>query len=313
MTAGDASGRTALVTGGTDGIGKEIARGLAARGARVLIVGRDLVKGSRAERELRHSSGNRSVEFLPADLMLMREARRVADEVVGRCSALHYLVHSAGLIRGRHELTDEGIESNFAINYVSRFVVTNQLLCVLQAAGQPGRAARILIIGGAARNGRIRFEGVNLTGKFNSIRAVGQFCQANDVFTVELARRLAAECSQRVTVANLKIGVVRTNIRRRPDFPRIMKVLAPLLDPFLAMGVETAGAAGLRILLEKEYEDVNGALFLMIKKFQRISPSPSTADPQTGRRLWELSQQISGPFEWNTEPVVAAEKLRSGG
>ena len=140
------TGRTAIVTGGTDGIGKEVARGLARRGVRVLVVGRDPDKGARAERELRDSTGNPVVEFLPADLSLVREANRLADEVAGRCVALHYLVHSAGIVRGRRELTAEGVESNFAVNYLGRFALTGRLLPLLESSGRPGGAARVVIV-----------------------------------------------------------------------------------------------------------------------------------------------------------------------
>ena len=83
MTNGNDSPKHALITGGTDGIGKEIARRLALLGVQILIVGRDLAKGKRAELELRESSGNRNVDFFPADLSLIREAQRVASEAQG--------------------------------------------------------------------------------------------------------------------------------------------------------------------------------------------------------------------------------------
>jgi NAD(P)-dependent dehydrogenase (short-subunit alcohol dehydrogenase family) len=289
------SGKQALVTGGTDGIGKEIARGLARRGVRVLIVGRDLAKGNRAERELRDSSGNRNVDFIPCDLSLLREAHRLGEEVDRRFGSLQYLVHSAGLVRGHRELTEEGVESNFAINYLSRFVLTSRLLPLLEAGGQPGAAARIVIIGGAARQGQIYFDDVNLSSNFDVIRMLGQVCRANDVFTVELARRLASSIPPRVTITNLKVGVVRTNIRHRPDFPRFMKVLAPLLDPFLALTVHQAAIPALRLLLAEDFEGVTGTLFLMIREFKQIALSDGVKDPRVGQKLWDLSEALA-PF-----------------
>src|SRR6266481_3396727 len=133
-----ASRKNALVTGGTDGVGKEVAYGLARAGHRVILVGRDADEGARVEREMRETTDNTDVQFLQADLSLVREANRLPDEIAGRWSALHYLVHSAGVVRGRRELTAEGIESNFAINYLSRFALTGRLLPLLETAGQPG-------------------------------------------------------------------------------------------------------------------------------------------------------------------------------
>ncbi len=285
----DHSGKTALVTGGTDGIGKEVARGLARAGHSVALVGRDGEKGTQAAQEIRETTGNANVQFLHADLGLVREANRLAAEVSDRWSGLHYLVHSAGIVRGRRELTVEGVESNFAVNYLNRFVLTTRLLPLLEAAGRPGKATRIVIVGGAAQNGTIHFYDVNLTANFVTLRAVLQFCQANDIFNVELARRLTADL--RVTIACLKIGVVKTNIRQ--EFPRWMKVLVPLLDPFLAQTPQEAAGAALRLLLDEDLEGVTGALFLKIKKLKRLTPSAGVRDPEEGTRLWELSERLT--------------------
>jgi retinol dehydrogenase-12 len=286
--------KSALVTGGTDGVGKKVACGLARAGHRVVIIGRDREKGVRAARELQQAARNPNVEFLRADLSLMSEAKRVVDEVTSRWTELHYLVHSAGVVRNRRELTKEGIESNFAINYLSRFVLTQELLPLMKATGQPTDAARIVIISGAARTGTIYFDDVNLTSKFSLLKMIGQSCQVNDVFTVEQARRLAASNEHRVTITCLKMGVVKTNIRNGPDFPWWMKVLVPLvMDPLLGQTPEEAAESALKLLVAAEYEGVTGALFLKIKKFKQIVPDASVTDDYIGERLWELSERLS--------------------
>lgn len=284
--------RNAVVTGGTDGIGKEIARGLACAGHRLVLVGRDAQKGAAAAQEILETTGNPGVRFIQADLSLVRETHRLAEEVSSHFPALHYLVHSAGIIRGRRELTVEGVESNFATNYLSRFVLTQKLLPALISAGQPTLAARILILGGAARGGKIHFNDVTLKNNFSTPRMVSQFCQANDVFAAELARRLAGNHTRgRVTVTCLKIGVVKTNIRRK--FPLWMKLLVPLaLDPFLAQTPHEAAESALRLLLSEEFEGVTGTLFLKIKRFRQIPPG-TAQDQQAGIRLWELGQRLA--------------------
>jgi NAD(P)-dependent dehydrogenase (short-subunit alcohol dehydrogenase family) len=289
----EARSKNALVTGGTDGIGEEIARGLARAGHCVAVVGRDAQKGVRVAEEIRQTTGNPNVEFFPADLRLMREAKRLANEVASRWRGLNYLVLSAGVVRDRRELTDEGIESNFAVNYVSRFVLTQSLLPLLKTASQPGNAARIVIISGAAQNGKIYFDDVNLTSKFGVLRMLGQSCQANDVFALEQAQRLAANNEHPVTIACLKMGVVKTNIRNGPDFPWWIKMLMSLADPLLAQTPEDAAESGLNLLLAGEYEGVTGALFLKNKKFKQIVPDASVTEEQIGKRLWELSERLS--------------------
>ncbi len=284
--------KNALVTGGTDGIGKEVARGLARAGHQLILVGRDAEKGARAAQDISETTGNPGVRFIQADLSLVSEANRLAEEAGSHFPMLHYLVHSAGVVRGWHELTPEGIESNLAINYVSRFALTLRLLRFLKLAGKPGHTARIVILGGAAQKGKIYFEDMSLTRNFGTRRAVLQFCQANDVFTTELSRRLSSNYSERqVTITCLKLGVVRTNIRR--EFPRWMKWLVPLvLDPLLGQTPQEAAEPALRLLLSGEFEGVTGALFLKIRKFKRVAPGAAVLDPQTGRRLWELTEHL---------------------
>lgn len=284
--------RIALVTGGTDGIGKAIARVLAGQGIGVVIVGSNAEKGEAAADELRRSSGSDQIEFLQADLSLMRNVGALAVNVRQRWPRLHYLVLCAGIMRGQHTLTAEGIETNFAINYLSRFALTEALLPSLAAGSVVNETSRILVISGAAQDGTVRYEDVNLTRKFSILRAVSQFCEANDLFVLELARRLTAtEPSPFVTVTVLKVGAVKTNIRSQ--FPTWMKLLVPLvIDPLLSQPVEEIAVSARRLLLEPEFESVTGAMFRHIKRFRELQPGRRTNDPEQGRHLWNLSEQL---------------------
>jgi len=118
-----------------------------------------------------------------------------------------------------------------------------------------------------------------------------QFCQANDVFTIELARRLNAAESH-VTITNLKIGVVKTNIRN--EFSRWMKWLLPILfDPLLGQTPQQAAEAALELLTAEEYEGVTGTLFTKIRKFKKVNSTRSALDPEEGSRLWNLSENLA--------------------
>jgi NAD(P)-dependent dehydrogenase (short-subunit alcohol dehydrogenase family) len=299
-------GKTALVTGGTDGIGKEIAHALAREGVDLIIVGRNAEKGERAARDLRHSAQNPAVAFLQADLALMYDVTRLAEVVRGRWPALHYLVHNAGVVLGRRELTAEGIERNFAINHLSRFVLTRQLLSLLAAGTRPVRAARIVIVSGAAQGGKVYFDDVNLTSNFATLRAVLQSCRANDLFTIELARRLSvAAVGAGPTVTCLKIGVVKTNIRH--GFPGWMKVMVPLLfDPLLGQTPQDAAAAALRLLLAEDLEGLTGALFLKIGKLRQLAPDTDPETQEEARRLWGLSERLAAQV-----PAAAVHATRN--
>jgi NAD(P)-dependent dehydrogenase (short-subunit alcohol dehydrogenase family) len=283
---------TALVTGGTDGIGKAIALGLARTGLEVVVVGRDRSKGARAESDLRRSSGNDGVHFVPADLSLTGEADRLAAEVIRGHPRLSYLVHSAGIVFGRWALTAEGVESNFAVNYLGRFALTQRLLPLLTESARPNRRSRVLLVNGAATNGTIHFDDVNLTRSFGTVRAILQCCQANDAFTVECADRLTKRGEQRVSVNCIKVGVVRTNIRRH--FPAWMKWLVPLvMDPLFALPAEQVAARALQLLVAPEFESVTGALFTCIRRFKAIDIPLSIREEEMRRRLWELSERLT--------------------
>jgi len=284
--------KTAIVTGGTDGIGKEIAIGLARAGCQVLIVGRDAEKGVRAESDVRRRTSSPHVHFLRADLGLVRDTRRLASDVARRYPTLSYLVHSAGIVNGRRELTAEGIESNFAVNYLSRFVLTMDLLPLLARSSTRASRSRILIISGAAKNGAIHFEDVNLSRRFNTIRAVPQFCQANDLFARELAQRLSTS-AQSVTITCLKVGIVKTNIRRR--FPSWMQWIVPLvLDPLIGLSPADVAAAAVQLLIDPTFEGVNGAFFQLIRTFKAIAVPKTVRNPELRRRLWALSERLVG-------------------
>ena len=286
------TGKTALVTGGTGGIGKEIARRLAQITTKLVIVGRDAAKGTQAEKEIRDSSKNCDVRFIQADLSLVREARRLGDEVANCCPALHYLVHSAGVVRGRRVVTGEGLESNFATNYLSRFALTIHLLSALQAAGRPGESARIILVAHPGFEGTIHHDDVSLTTNYSMIRAFRQFHYANDVFAAELARRLLVTGEHpSVTISCLHPGPTKTNIDK--EMPLWMKLRVRfVVHPFFSRTPDVPATAAFKLLLADEFEGDSGALFSLVGKFKRIPPSRNVQDPEEGGRLWAFSEAL---------------------
>jgi NAD(P)-dependent dehydrogenase (short-subunit alcohol dehydrogenase family) len=262
---------------------------------RVGIVGRDAVKGRAAEHELRTSTRNPHIDFHQADISLMSECHRLSAEILNQWPALHYLVHNAGVIRGRRELTAEGIEVTFATNYLSRYALTQPLIPLLSATGTSEEPARIIFVSGAAQYGKIYFDDVNLTSNFSVIRSVLQFCEANDLYTDELTHRLRADGhARRIVVACLKVGVVKTEIRR--GFPLWMKVLVPLvMDPLLGQTPQDVADATMTLLVGTEAQDIAGRLFF---KIRRLNQAPAVALDNTSerrKRLWDLSERLAFP------------------
>lgn len=275
-----ATERVALVTGGTAGIGKATAVKLAQDGYKVVIVGRDVQRGEASVHDVKNRSKNTNVTFLQADMSLMREVQRLVDVFLQRYERLDVLIHSAGVIHIRRMLTEEGLESTFATDYLSRFLLTNRLLDLLKSSAP----ARVVNIAGAgSRMGRIDFDdllGARLVG---GMRGLGQAQFANDVFTVELARR---HSDTALTFTVMHPGAVDTGIRR--EFPRFINtILGTLFKPF-ALTPEQ-GAEAPYYLATSSAVKSSGALF---KRKQQIAPSKTTLDPQLGKKLWDVSEKL---------------------
>jgi NAD(P)-dependent dehydrogenase (short-subunit alcohol dehydrogenase family) len=273
--------RTALITGGTGGIGKALAGRLARDGFQVTIVGRNAERGAAAQRDIQAAVPAARVDFIQADLSLMREVKRLAEAVRARHEHLDLLVHSAGAIHTRRILTEEGMEATFTTDYLSRFYLTELLMDHLRASGG-GRVLNIAAAGSGM--GRLHFDDLHGERKISGMRGLGQAQFANDVHTLELARRLNGAA---VTVNAMHPGMVDTGIRR--EFPGWLNRLLGFLFARWVMTPEEGAAAPYALLTSPEYEDVSGGLF---QREKPLSPSEKTADPALGRRLWESSQRL---------------------
>jgi len=136
--------RVAVVTGASSGIGLEIARTLAADGMRVLCVGRNPLRCAAAEADLRADGGD--VEMLRADLSLLSDVDRLADEIAARTDRVDVLVNNAGSMVAEQQMTFEGYEANFAANFIGPFVLTARLLPLMRKAAEDGPAGSVRIV-----------------------------------------------------------------------------------------------------------------------------------------------------------------------
>lgn len=154
-TAGPMAGKTVLVTGGTGGIGKATATGLAAMGARVGIVGRDTARTRAAAAEIAVASGNPAVDPFPADMSSRAEVRRLAGKVLAAYLQLDVLVNNVGGFWATRRLTADALEYTFAVNHLAPFLLTSLLLERLTASAP----ARIVTVSSRAHaTGTINFS-----------------------------------------------------------------------------------------------------------------------------------------------------------
>jgi retinol dehydrogenase 12 len=141
-TIWDIQEKTVLVTGGTAGIGYEIARGLAARGAKVIVVGRNAARGAAAVEHMRQQTGNATGTFVQADLSELPEVRRLAEHITTHYPQLQVLVNNAAHEFVQREVTVDGLEATFATTHLSPFLLTNLLLPVLET-NAPARVINV--------------------------------------------------------------------------------------------------------------------------------------------------------------------------
>ena len=126
-------GKICLVTGSNSGIGKETVLGLAKMGATVVMVVRNKERGEKAQKEIMKQSGNNSVDLMICDLSSMESIRLFAAEFWKKYKRLDVLVNNAGASFSKREVTPEGFERNFAVNYLGPFLLTHELLDLLRA------------------------------------------------------------------------------------------------------------------------------------------------------------------------------------
>jgi len=180
--------KTALVTGSTDGVGREVAYRLGRDGWRLLVHGRDRERGKQVLGAIEKAGG--AAEFIAADLSALAEVRRLSDAVQLSTQGLDLLINNAGIGSGgpqgvRQESAD-GYELRFAVNYLSGFLLTHLLLPLLKNSA-PARIVNVSSLGQQA----IDFDDVMLTHSYSGMRAYRQSKLAQILFTIDLAAELA--------------------------------------------------------------------------------------------------------------------------
>lgn len=275
------NGKTVLVTGATNGIGKAAAQAIAAQGGRVVIVGRNAAKAEAVAAELSQASGNPAVDFLLADLSSMAEVRRLAAEFTARYDRLHVLVNNAGAFFMRRQETVDGLEMTFALNHLSYFLLTNLLLDTLKASAP----ARVVNVASAAESSaRVDWDDLPLANRYRGFNAYALSKRFNLYFTYELARRLDGSG---VTVNALHPGSVATGIWSNPFGP--LRGLAKPLTRMAMRSPEQGADTAVYLATSPEVAEATGKYF--VDRQARYS-SQASQDPQAARRAWQISEAL---------------------
>jgi retinol dehydrogenase 14 len=280
MTVASMAGRTVLVTGGTGGIGKATALGLARMGANVAITGRDAARTDQAAREIRSATGAQVDVFL-ADLSAQAEVRRLAEEVLQRLPRIDVLVNNVGGYWNTRHLTVDGLERTFAVNHLAPFLLTDLLLTRLQ---QHDHARVVTVASHAHAQGRIDFDDLQCERSYSGARAYNQSKLANVLFSNELAKRLRGTA---ITANAVHPGVVSTSFGAE-DPGRTQRLLVPVLRPFMRSAARGA-ATSIHVASARQLQGVTGGYFANSKP--RTS-SQRGRDHGAAVRLWHASAEL---------------------
>jgi len=283
----DQSGRVAIVTGANSGIGYETARALAAKGARVVLACRSEEKGRDAERRVRVAAPKADARFEPLDLGSLASVRGFAERFAAAESRLDLLIDNAGIMMSPRGRTADGFETQFGTNHLGHFALTGLLLPRIR--GTP--RARVVGVSSTMHwFGKIDFDDLNAERSYDPSRAYGQSKLANLLFVRELQRRFEGARIDALSVA-AHPGSTRTNLQQ---YSRLLRAVVAVLSqeppggalPTLRAAVDPSVRGG-------EYFGPS-RLFGTIGPPERARSSPRSRDTAAARRLWEVSEKLTG-------------------
>jgi NAD(P)-dependent dehydrogenase (short-subunit alcohol dehydrogenase family) len=264
-------GRTVLITGSTDGLGLATARALARRGARVLVHGRNPSKLERVLASLREPEADGPHGYL-AELSSLDEVRRLARDVTAEHPRLDVLVNNAGLVALERRESRDGHELAFAVNHLSHFLLTLELLPLLERTGA-ARVVNVASIGQAP----IDFSDLMLERGYEPMRSYAQSKLAQVMFTFELAARLGTAAPVTVNAIH-PATLMDTNMVRRFG-GRVLSTIAEGVD------------ATVRLVTGDDVAGRSGAFF---DGLDEARADEQAYDSAARRRLWELSEELTG-------------------
>lgn len=275
-------GPVAIVTGASAGIGLETALGLARRGMRVVMTGRNPARTERARRLVAERSGNPDVTAALADFTSLAAVRRLADEILAAHPRIAVLVNNAGLVAPRYETSTDGYELTVAVNHLAPFLLTNLLLDRLKASAP----SRVVTVASTAHR-RARIDPARLAGRedWSTYKAYGRSKLCNILFTRELAARLK---DSGVVATCLHPGVVATELANRGG--GWIGLGWRLGKPFM-LSAEQGAETSIFLATVADPAPFHGAYVI---GRQPAEPAPAARDDDLARRLWQESARLVG-------------------
>lgn len=277
-------GKHVVITGPTAGIGRASALALAAQGAQLTLLCRNLDKGREVANEV-VASGGLTPNLVLMDMARLDSVRSAGDKVLKLDQPIDVLLNNAGLMNSHRRETSDGYEETLAVNHFAPFLLTGVLLPAIKSAG-PG--ARIVnVASGAHKFVRgMQFDDIQSQNEFSMFNVYGRSKLANMLFTRSLGKRLKANG---ITVNCLHPGAVSTSIGKQ-NGEWLAKIVHLLLKPFFRdpmKGAETS----IYLCTSDDVADITGAYF---DNCEKVAPKPWAEDDIEAERLWTLTEECVG-------------------
>jgi NAD(P)-dependent dehydrogenase (short-subunit alcohol dehydrogenase family) len=290
-------GRVAVVTGANSGLGFETALALAGAGAHVVLACRDKRKGADAIERIRQAVPGADVRLDQLDLADLASVRKSVADFSTEHDGLDILVNNAGVMAIPRRETADGFEMQFGTNHLGHFALTGLLLDSLLA--RPG--ARVVTVSSPmARMGRIKFNDLQGSRRYGKWAAYCQAKLSNQLFALELDRRATQRGVDLSSVA-AHPGYAATNLQAVGPRMSGSKTLERLNDLGNSVFAQPAAVGALSILYGATVPGVRGGqyfgpdrLFAMRGHPRQIPFVRAARDPETARRLWEVSEKLTG-------------------
>lgn len=285
-------GKIAVVTGANTGLGYETALGLASKDCKVIMACRNKDKAEKAMAKIRKEVPDANLEFIKLDLNSLKPVRDFAKAYKEKHDTLDLLINNAGLMIPPLMRTEDGFESQFGVNHLGHFLLTNELFSVIK---QTENARVVSLSSIAHKNGRIYFDDPNWEKSYSRSDAYNQSKVACLMFAYELQRRLNDSRSTVISVA-AHPGVSDTELGRY-----IPKVLYYLFKPITPLFTHHPKEAAKPTLMAALDENVKGGDYYGPQGFNEMKGDPGKAR-STGyskkrdeaAKLWELSEKLTG-------------------